>query len=101
MDIPTVVVGSLPYNVRLAPFLMTVSILKGRFNKESFMEVLEDYMEHYMIQSFPKYQSVAYGISTYSEVTALPNMAARSPTTSTLESTSVSNITVHIELLNY
>jgi hypothetical protein len=82
---------TIPYNVRLEPFTMTVSLLAGDFDEEGFMEVLAGYMEYYMFQSFPKFQAISYGISTFSKVTALPNTEAQSPITS--------NITVQIDLL--
>jgi hypothetical protein len=87
------------YNVRLEPFFQIVSLSKGDFNEEDYMEVLAGYIEYYMMQSFPKFQSIAYGISTFSKLTALPNTAARSTNINTPESPIASNITVHIHLL--
>ena len=83
-----------PYGIRLEPLYMLVT-MEGIASEEGFMDVLVEYMRHNMERDFEGFDSISYGVTTFSMITKFPAIS-RSFNGS---STPTSNVTVHIHLL--
>ena len=89
-----------PHLVTLEPFYMKVSMSGNSDSYEGgFMEVLVDYMETNMANDFEKFESISYGVSTFSQTTDLPPAAARNQDTATATREPITNVTVHVHLM--
>ncbi|CAB9509126.1 expressed unknown protein [Seminavis robusta] len=96
---PTTTNETLPHYVRLEPLYMTVSLTAGDFSEEGFMDVLVDYMEFNMARDIEGFQSITYGISTFSQTNAIVTTSRSANNTATNPDFIVSNITAHVHLL--
>lgn len=57
------------------------------------MDVLVDYMEYNMAKDFEEFESISYGVSTFSMITEYPAVSRN------FDDNPISNVTVHIHLL--
>ena len=87
--------GAQPHYVTLEPFYLKVT-MSGESYEEGFMEVLVDYLEYYMSTGFEAFESISYGVSTFSQTSEIPPAAARNEGAS---SELITNSTVHVHLL--
>ena len=70
--------------------------MSGEPYEEGFMEVIVDYLEFFMSKDFEAFESISYGVSTFSQISDLPPAAARNEIDA---SPPITNATVHAHLL--
>lgn len=87
-----------PHIIQLEPLYIYVT-MQGESSEEGFMEVLLDYMEYNMARDFEGFQSITYGVSTFSMITKYPSVSRQSSSASFADMTPTSNITAHIHLM--
>ena len=87
--------GAQLHYVTLEPFYLKVTS-SGESFEEGFMEFLVDYLEFYMSTGFEAFESISYGVSTFSQTSAIPPTVARNEETPLAL---ITNSTVHVHLL--
>lgn len=87
-----------PYLVTLDPFYMSVTMSGGTSDDEGFMEVLVNYMESSMANAYEDFESISYGVNTFSETTELPPATPKNEngTSPTATIKPITNVTVHV-----